>query len=140
MNATATLAIEAYFGEHYPEVCQEMATELFIQLTEQPELKGVPQERLAAMAFAATEQVRHALGGANLYVPRGTSYECSRRDLEIFAAFRGNNYDVLARQYGLTEMRVRQIITRCRRAELARRQGDLFAASAPVANSPKKAA
>ena len=41
------------------------------------------------------------------------------------AKFRGNNYFALAREYGLTEMRVRQIVGAWQQEQFLRRQGQL---------------
>ena len=49
----------------------------------------------------------------------------SARDRQMCAKFRGNNYFALAREYGLTEMRVRQIVDAWQREQFLRRQGRL---------------
>ena len=49
----------------------------------------------------------------------------SARDREMCARFRGNNYFALAREYGLTEMRVRQIVGAWQQEQFLRRQGQL---------------
>lgn len=51
-------------------------------------------------------------GGVMLYIPRGTGEKRFVRDLEIKAKFNGTNYVDLAHAYGLSEMRIRQILGR----------------------------
>ena len=77
-------------------------------------------------ALAIAEEARKELGGGHIYLPKGKEWELSRRDRSIWQRFRGDNYAQLAREEGLTEMRIRQIIERCRRADQKTRQADLF--------------
>ena len=56
---------------------------------------------------------------------KGVSYRATLRDREMFERFNGRNYDELARTYGLTPTRVRQIIGQMMIDEVARRQGKL---------------
>ena len=60
-----------------------------------------------------------------MYLAKGVAMHLSARDRELCAKFRGNNYRELAREYGLTEMRVRQIVDTWQRECFARRQGRL---------------
>lgn len=128
----ADLFVERHFSSEYPELLREIATELFLQLSEQADCRTLGEERIAAIAYRVAEHIRHELGGRNLYLARGVLHECSQRDREMFEQFRGD-YRVLAEQYDLTEMRIRQIIERCRRAEATKRQGQLFDATQTAA-------
>jgi len=126
------LAIERHFGDDYPELLREIATEVFLQLSEREATKALGEDEIARIGFLVAEHVRQVLGGTTFYLPRGEQYERSTRDQEIFNKFRGD-YRVLAQEYKMSEMRIRQIVDRCRRAEQKRRQGDLFAAKMAVA-------
>ena len=66
------------------------------------------------------------VGGAYEYIPKGQTWLLSRRDREIYADFHGDNYRQLARKHHLSEMRIRQIIERCRAADIKARQAGLF--------------
>lgn len=121
----ADLFIDRLLGDEYPELLREIATEMFVALSEHEAVKAAGEEELARIAYRVAENVRQQLGGALHYVPRGTSHDVSLRDREIFDKFRGD-YQPLAREYGLCEMRIRQIVERCRRAEKKKRQGVLF--------------
>nr|WP_295782239.1 Mor transcription activator family protein [Rhodoferax sp.] len=59
----------------------------------------------------------------NFYLNKGVRYRASLRDREMFERFNGRNYDELARVYGLTPMRVRQITVAMLADDVARRQG-----------------
>lgn len=130
----ADLLIERFFSDEYPELLRTIATDLFLQLGELPSTRELGDEQLARVAFSVTEHVRRELGGTTHYIPMGESHDLSVRDQEIFDKFRGD-YKVLAKEYEMSEMRIRQIIERCRRAENRRRQTDLF--SAKIAETEK---
>lgn len=82
-------------------------------------------QRLAAQAVMQLQHLAREKGGRAIYLAKGVAVFLSARDRELCAAFRGNNYRELADRYGLTEMRVRQIIEAWRREQYARRQGCL---------------
>ena len=64
-------------------------------------------------------------GGHPLYIAKGIAVHLTARDRTICNGFKGNNYRELARAYGLTEMRVRQIVDAYQREQFLRRQGNL---------------
>ena len=83
---------------------------------------------LHAMARIVTVQVLHLCaekGGKSIYLPKGVAAYLSARDLQMCSEFTGNNYDLLARRYGLTEMRVRQIVNDWQKEQFRTRQGRL---------------
>jgi Mor family transcriptional regulator len=87
---------------------------------------GAIEARAAEIARAQIAAIAHSVGGAAIYLPkdlRGLLIEA--RDREIWQKFTGNNLHALAREYGLTDMRVSQIIAACRAEERERRQGRL---------------
>lgn len=77
------------------------------------------------IALMATERVRAEWGGAARYLPKGQAVDIDRRNWEMYAKFRGS-YEEIAREYKLTEQRVRQIIDECIEEERRRRQAPLF--------------
>ena len=81
---------------------------------------------LRAMAFAVAVQLQYLcthMGGAAIYLAKGIAVHLSARDRKMCSEFRGD-YKSLARKYGLTEMRVRQIVDAWQREKyLARQQG-----------------
>lgn len=82
--------------------------------------------QLQAWARQAMMQLQHLatqIGGAAIYLAKGITVHLSARDRKMCAEFRGD-YKVLARQYNLTEVRVRQIVDSFQRAQyLSRQQG-----------------
>lgn len=109
--------------DEYPEALGLIASAAYRWLTKHLKLDHQPA---AEAAFAIAEEARRELGGGHIYIAKGQEWELSLRDREIYAKFRGDNYAQLAREYDLTEMRIRQIVTRCRLADIKSRQSGLF--------------
>lgn len=107
----------------YPEALALIANAAYRWLREHLHLE---HQQAAEGAMAIAETARRELGGGHHYVPKGTAWELSHRDRLIYAKFHGDNYAQLAREYDLTEMRIRQIVERCRRADIKARQTILF--------------
>ena len=109
--------------DKYPETpatLARLAYEILTSANIQPQEAGVLAMRIA-------EAVRHEFGGTTPYWPKNYNPQLLQRDKELYARFNGHNYHELAKIYGLSEMRVRQIIERCRAADRTARQTDLFA-------------
>ena len=70
----------------------------------------------ARTAAAQVQRLSAELGGQSVYIPRGCSGRIAERNRQIAAAFTGNNYRELARRFGLTVQRVRDIVESERRA------------------------
>lgn len=118
--------LERLFDDAYPERLREIATCLFLELLDADglaQLLGVP--RLAQLALDQTERLSFDLGGESFYMHRGVRYRLSLRDRQIVDEFNGRNQHQLARQHGLSVMRIYQIIAAWREEEIARRQGQL---------------
>lgn len=50
-------------------------------------------------------------GGLSLYIPKPDAFERAARDERIREAFNGYNFKALAMEYGLTEVRIRSIVS-----------------------------
>ncbi len=79
-------------------------------------------EAAHAIACSIASEVAKDWGGMQVYVPKGLSL----RDIKIFQEFTGNNHMELARRYGLTEVRVYQILEKARESYIKKIQPDLF--------------
>ncbi|MBB5204410.1 hypothetical protein HNQ51_001724 [Inhella inkyongensis] len=81
---------------------------------------------LADLVLMQLQHLSNELGGrGNIYIAKGINVHLSARDRAMCARFRGNNYRELARQEGLTEMRVRQIVDAWQREQYQARQSSL---------------
>ena len=67
-------------------------------------------EVVEAMCNALEQQLRAQLGGADVYV--GKRSDRAARDARVWGSFRGDNYDELARQEGISTRQVRRIVAR----------------------------
>lgn len=67
-----------------------------------------------ALAIEVAEEVCDELafewGGDQIYIPRGLLARIPERNQQINAEFNGKNHRELAQKYGVTEMRIRQIL------------------------------
>lgn len=84
----------------------------------------VELQRLAKLALAQLQHLAREKGGQNFYLAKNAGVYFSARDEEMCRKFRGD-YRVLAMEYGLSEMRVRQIVDAWQRAQFSQRQGRL---------------
>ncbi|MBS0508061.1 MAG: hypothetical protein JSR53_11830 [Proteobacteria bacterium] len=82
-------------------------------------------QQLAQLALAQLAHLAAHIGGSSFYIAKGVAVHLTARDREMCARFRGNNYAALAREYRLTEMRVRQIVGAWQQEQFLRRQGQL---------------
>lgn len=120
--------LHALLDPAYPENLRMVAEWLFVQLVEDETELPISADRLSALALLAlrqTERLSAEIGGMNFYLNKGVRYRATLRDREMFERFNGRNYDELSRIYGLTPMRVRQIIGAMMIDEVSRRQGRL---------------
>jgi Mor family transcriptional regulator len=69
--------------------------------------------------------------GQNVYMVADSQFKLSKRDLEIFRRMERGNAHELAREFGISYVRVYQIYKRCLSAARARHQPSLF--ESPVA-------
>lgn len=108
--------------DKYPETPAALARLAYEILIE----TGLPPQQAGVLAMRIAEGARHEFGGTTPYWAKNYNPQLRERDKELYAKFNGRNYSELAKAHGLCEVRVRQIIERCRRADRAARQHDLF--------------
>lgn len=84
---------------------------------------GIKRPNANAIGYRVAEKIRGHWGGQNIYFTRGLTTKNRDRDQQIFNAFNGTNYDELAQQFGLSMMRVRQIVTKIQELRHADRAG-----------------
>lgn len=131
--STAELAVlEALLPHGLTDGMRDVATCLFEALLLNDDRTGQAQpapdwiEQLKAWADQVLMQMQHLAnekgGSAPIYFAKGVVMRLHPRDREMCAKFRGNNYDELAAEYDLTEMRVRQIVGAWQRERFLSRQ------------------
>lgn len=89
----------------------------------------LPEAAADAIANHAADRLADHWGGQLISIPKDFLWRLSQVEQEIYAAFTGTNYDVLAQQYHMTERGIRMLINRVR-AKLAAQnptqQSDMF--------------
>lgn len=104
----------------------ELLTDLADKLTEALVARGLDREKAREVGKEAAEFVRGEWGGQLVYIPKGTRFDLTQRDLEIWREFNGHNHADLVRKHGVTIQRIYQIVAAMREQELRKRQGSLF--------------
>lgn len=82
----------------------------------------IGEEKMAAVEKGVNkglvEFVRE-YGGATLYIPKGSLIKSTNEKKAIIAEFKGNNLRELAKKYGKSDMRIRQIVNEARKSRSA---------------------
>lgn len=106
----------------YPELLADVAQQVYADLVKD----GIKPAQAAKSTWKAIEHARVNIGGISEYIPKGLLYELSVRDREIFEKFKGNNFEELCREYGVSTMRIRQIVAKVLEEQVRLRQKDMF--------------
>ncbi len=101
------------FPDRYPETLQLVAQAVYEYLISANLAK---HQQAAEAAFRTAEHVRNKIGGGKVYIQKGAYYDADQRAHEIFKRFNGRNGAELAREYDLTEERIRKICSELTRA------------------------
>ena len=122
-----TLAIlESGFEDDTNSTLREIAVSIYMHLIEDEELvNSLGLSRLADLARSATDRISRDVGGVSFYMPKGFIRFSSARDRDIFAEFNGKNQRELARRYGLSDMRIKQIVASMRSKSNLRAKGNV---------------
>lgn len=89
----------------YPEILDDMAGKLAALLTEE----GMTEARAQLIGFRFAESMRLDWGGANIYIPMGTAHDSEQMAREAYRRWNRKNTRELAREFGVSERRVRQL-------------------------------
>jgi Mor family transcriptional regulator len=91
---------------------------------------GMPAEQAANYGMEVADLIRKDWGGQKIYFSKAAELERDPRDMDIYKRFHGRREEasLLAKEHGVSEERIRQIVAKMTAAERARRQGGLFPA------------
>jgi Mor family transcriptional regulator len=78
------------------------------------------------LSEAITLAIGHYFGGRDVYIPTDQRLKAALRDIQIWQEYTGNNIELLANKFKLTERRIAEIIQHQRSVETERRQRRLF--------------
>lgn len=105
----------------------ELFDGLAVTLAEFLMCHGVAEDVADAVCWDAAEVIRKQWGGQQVYIPKGTHEETSRRHQEMYAKWlAGAEFLELAHEYGMTEPAVRFVIRRVRDRRHKEMQPTLF--------------
>jgi Mor family transcriptional regulator len=92
---------------------------------------GLQDEAADLIAAQTADMLANHWGGQNIYIPTEYLRKLTSRELEIYHQFTGQNYDLLAAKFGMSERGMRKLLHRVR--DRLRRQArglpDLFEAA-----------
>lgn len=94
----------------WPEVWHDFARVFFLGLLNAGEVTA-PIEALARTALEQVRTLGFQLGGSQPYIPRGTHLARAEAAEAICREFRGKNHGELAAKYGISESRVRGVLS-----------------------------
>lgn len=92
---------------------------------------GVSEETATAFGTDVAMRMIEQWGGQQLYMPKGIRIEASRLHHQIYEEWKGRNHRELARKFGISLQFVYRVIKVMRKADLNRRQGDMFRPASP---------
>lgn len=98
------------FDATVPDVWREIAELNFSALRRSVFFEKYPDEMLAVMAVELVYELVACFGGNTMYLPNGWQKMKNIKNALIARDFKGNNIRELAKKYGLSDMRVRQIL------------------------------
>lgn len=80
------------------------------KLTSIDQLRENQKELAEVIGIEAYKKLIKYYGGTSLYVQKADSVMKDARDIELNQKFDGGNYKELAREYGISEMTIRDIV------------------------------
>lgn len=111
LSMQALAQLHAVFDRDFNDKQREFAEVIFLGLMNSDAAKACAPHVLAETAIAVLVQMSHDLGGGAVYVGKLENVRQARMYRAIHANFTGNNHTELAREHGISEMRVRQILS-----------------------------
>lgn len=106
--------VRAFVGHSVELISRRLVAELKIDATQAEEI-----------ARDCAHDICAGHGGAFMYIPKDVEFELTKRDLEIFERFNGQNLHELVEEYKVTHTRIYQIVARVKAEEIRKRQSRL---------------
>lgn len=80
--------------------------------------RGIEKSAATVLGCEIAEFMSKNYGGSNFYLPKGVSLESAKKAAQIYAEFRdGASCRELVEKYGFTEVWVRELVKRGKKAE-----------------------
>lgn len=103
--------LHALFDPALTEKQRELAETIYMGLINSAAARACSAAEIAQTAMAVLFQVGHSCGGQTYYVVKVENLRLAKKYRAIRAKFSGRNQADLAAEFGLSEMRVRQILS-----------------------------
>ncbi|MDD3002123.1 MAG: Mor transcription activator family protein [Candidatus Riflebacteria bacterium] len=97
-------------SEELPEIMQ-----IIVEFISESLIKdGIQEKKACEIAYSCCLAMMQAVGGDNIYIPKGVKLTYSRRDAEIYKELDFMTVKELQTKYNLTSRRIYQIIAAVR--------------------------
>lgn len=104
----------------------ELLTHVSISVANEAKDYGLPADVAAQLGDSIANTISELFGGQNFTFPRDYIFKLNQRDLQIYDAFKGNNYAELSQKYNMTERGIRKVIDRVHKRMIKEKQPTLF--------------
>lgn len=111
--------VEARRHELFADVAEALAQRAIAK-------HGIDQDKAVDLGNDLADHLAEHWKGQNIYIGGDRPYKLNLRDWEIFNRMERGNAHELAREYGVSYVRIHQIYKRCLQEYRARVQGGLF--------------
>jgi hypothetical protein len=115
--------LHALFDPALTEKQRELAETIYMGLINSAAARVCSAAEIAQTAMAVLFQVGHSCGGHTYYVTKVENLRLAKKYRAIRSKFNGCNHAELADEFGVTEMRVRQILSHKSGLERRRARG-----------------
>lgn len=106
------------------ELLADVAEQAALRLIENHEIE---EDAAADIGNAIADFLADHWKGQSIYMPGDQAFRLNARDWEIFRRFERGNSNELAKEFGVSKVRIHQIYKRCLLEYRARTQNSLFA-------------
>lgn len=108
-SKTDMAPLEEFFCDHFPPKWMEMASSLYMRLIHIKPPIAEPH-KLAEYAVLQTHQLAQDFGGHQFYMPKGVHFNAQKMAENVRREYRVDNLRQLSIKWGVSEMRIRQIV------------------------------
>lgn len=104
----------------------ELLTHVSTSVAKQAIDFGLSEDIATQLGDNVANTISELFGGQNFTFPRDYLFKLNQRDMQIYEAFKGNNYAELSQRYNMTERGIRKVIDRIHKHIIKQKQPSLF--------------
>jgi Mor family transcriptional regulator len=117
------------------ELLADVAEQAALRLIEKHQIE---EEAAGDVGNAIADFLAEHWKGQSIYMPGDQAFRLNARDWEIFRRFERGNANELAKEFGVSKVRIHQVYKRCLTEYRARIQSSLFADTSEGASQPNQ--